>query len=399
VSITLPGDAPTAPHTDDAVPVLGTPEPATAVTGRARRTGDRVYALDVLRFCAAMAVLGFHLFFNDGGTWGTDTGRLFTYAVKNTFSYGWMGVEFFFVISGFVICMSSWGRSVGEFFISRVTRLMPAYVFAVLFTSAMLTLLPTSSGRPRPAHVLANATMLQGFLNVPDIDRVYWTLFVELRFYILFTIPVFLGVTYRRVVAFCVLWTVAALYAQMAGPRLLTEVVQPSFAPYFIAGIVLYLIHRFGPNLLLWSILGISMVLCTQSLWRQVLPFNRTGTVIHFEVALIVLFGFFLVMVAVALGWFAWLRWRGLVVVGALTYPVYLLHFSLSRVVLSHLHRQVPPVLLLVVFLAGVLSLAYLVHRLVERPVAPLLRQRLRASLAQIQAAEPVRRHRGSRRL
>jgi peptidoglycan/LPS O-acetylase OafA/YrhL len=39
---------------------------------------------------------------------------------------GWTGVYLFFLISGFVICMSAWGRSVGQFAASRITRLFPA---------------------------------------------------------------------------------------------------------------------------------------------------------------------------------------------------------------------------------------------------------------------------------
>ena len=40
--------------------------------------------------------------------------------VSRVAAYGWIGVEIFFVISGFVICISSWGRSLGDFFRSRV---------------------------------------------------------------------------------------------------------------------------------------------------------------------------------------------------------------------------------------------------------------------------------------
>uniref|UniRef100_A0AAU2VA93 Integral membrane protein n=1 Tax=Streptomyces sp. NBC_00003 TaxID=2903608 RepID=A0AAU2VA93_9ACTN len=35
----------------------------------------------------------------------------------------------FFLISGFVICMSCWGKPLGDFFVSRVVRLYPAYWF------------------------------------------------------------------------------------------------------------------------------------------------------------------------------------------------------------------------------------------------------------------------------
>ncbi|WP_433296586.1 acyltransferase family protein [Actinoplanes sp. CA-030573] len=84
---------------------------------------------------------------------------------------GWMGVECFFVISGFVICMSSWGRTLPEFFLSRVTRLMPLYVVAVVVSAAALTIWPLKSAGPAKADVLYNLTMLTGFMSgVPNVD-------------------------------------------------------------------------------------------------------------------------------------------------------------------------------------------------------------------------------------
>ena len=112
---------------------------------------------------------------------------------------------------------------------------------------------------------------------------------------------------------------------------------------------------------------------------------------ISFTVAGIVMLGFYLVMIAVALGWLRWLRWRGLVVLGALTYPLYLMHAQLSRVVLTRFHDALAPWLLLALLVAGALLLAFAVNRLVERPVAARLRRGLQASFAQIRAADPKR--------
>jgi peptidoglycan/LPS O-acetylase OafA/YrhL len=309
------------------------------------------------------------------------------------FRYGWMGVEFFFVISGFVICMSCWGRSLSDFFVSRVTRLMPAYVFAVLVTSAALTIWPFANGRPQPSHVLVNMTMLQQFVRIRDIDVVYWTLAAELRFYILFAIVVCFGLTYRRVVLFCVLWTVAAIYSEYSQFQPLVLVMESRFASYFVAGIALYLIYRFGPNLLLWGILGASVSLAVIHLEVRVADLNRAKNMVFNSQpkALLIMLCFFALMVAVALGWFSWLRWPGLTFIGALTYPVYLLHMQLSTIALFRLHDVVPPWILVAAVVAGVLLLAHLVHRYVERPLAKVLRRKLRVGLAQIRAQSDSR--------
>ncbi|GAA2701071.1 acyltransferase [Micromonospora olivasterospora] len=369
------------------------------VQGQQRR--GRLYVLDLLRFFAAISVLGFHVFVdNDNrGAWGAGVEEIFGGALVTVFRYGWMGVEFFFVISGFVICMSCWGRSVTDFAVSRVTRLMPAYVFAVLVTSAALTLWPLETGRPQPSHVLINATMLQTFVGITNIDSVYWTLFIELKFYLLFAIVVWFGLTYRRVVLFCALWMVAALYAEHSQLRPLIQFVESGFAPYFVAGIALYLIHRFGPNLVLWGILGTSMVIGLITLGRRVAGQNAERPVISFEVALPIMFLFYGLMIAVALGWFSWVKWRGLTVIGALTYPVYLMHMQLSRIAVDRLHDTVSPWVLLAGVVTGVLLLAYLTHRFVEKPVARVLRQKLREGFAQIRGGSDDNEHRNDRRM
>src|SRR5690606_41993060 len=74
----------------------------------------------------------------------------------------------------------------------------------------------------------------------------------ELRFYFLITILVVAGVTYGRVLAFCGVWLVAALGAELLGDPVLNEILMPRYAPYFVAGMSLYLVHRRGSAWLPW---------------------------------------------------------------------------------------------------------------------------------------------------
>src|SRR5262249_18979688 len=168
----------------------------------------------------------------------------------------------------------------------------------------------------------------------------------------------------------------------------LVIVVNGYFAPYFIAGIVLYLMHRFGPNLLLWALLFVSVLQTEPSLHSR---FDQQQAPISFALAQGLLYGFVALMVGVALGWFSWVRWRGFATIGALTYPVYLLHRELTRAIQGHFHNAMSPWALLALEVIGILLLAYLVHRFVERPVARQLRKWLNSSFAQIRAARPRR--------
>jgi peptidoglycan/LPS O-acetylase OafA/YrhL len=295
-------------------------------------------------------------------------------------SFGWIGVEIFFVISGFVICMSCWGRTPRQFFVSRVIRLYPAYWFAILFTTGAVVMLPGVWDRLAARDILVNFTMLQSGVGVPHVDSVYWTLWSELRFYLLFLIVVAMGLTYRRVVIFCCVWGVAAMITPLADFRLLELVADPSGAWYFIAGLALYLMHRFGQDLMLWGILATAWLMGQQELGQRVAyegVSSWRGAVLIFTV-------FLLVMVAVALGLTDRIRWKWLVTAGCMTYPIYLTHYVAGMALIHRLRNTMDARLLIVVLIAGFLALSYLVHRFVERPVARGLKRGLDRSFARL---------------
>lgn len=53
-------------------------------------------------------------------------------------------MEIVFLISCFVICMRAWGRTVGEFAVSRLSRLFPAYWVGIVLTALVVKMWPTT---------------------------------------------------------------------------------------------------------------------------------------------------------------------------------------------------------------------------------------------------------------
>ena len=367
--------------------------PQSARTGRhavvRERVGRRLYAIDGIRLLAALMVAVHHYAgssrVNQPGNaiWGRPVSDIMP-TVFRLASYGWIGVEIFFVISGFVICMSCWGRTPRQFFVSRVIRLYPAYWFAVLFTTGVLVAVPGVWERLRMREVLLNLTMLQSGSGVANVDGVYWTLWSELRFYLLFLAVVATGLTYRKVVVFCSVWGAAAMLAPVSGLPLLELVANPEGAWYFIAGLALYLMHRFGQDLLLWGILAMAWLMGQLELGQRIDEVEHVsgwrGSVLIFTV-------FLLVMVAVALGATDRVRWKWLVTAGALTYPLYLIHYAAGTAMINRLRDTMDARLLVVVVLAGFLALSWLVHRFVERPLAGMVKRGLDTSFARMRNA------------
>jgi peptidoglycan/LPS O-acetylase OafA/YrhL len=93
-------------------------------------------------------------------------------------------------------------------------------------------------------------------------------------------------------------------------------------------------------------------------------------------------------MAAVALGWLNWVRGGWLTLAGALTYPLYLLHQEIGAALIARLHSHLPKWPLLGGLVVTMLVVAWLVHRLVERPLAPLVKRWLSDAVTQMRHVE-----------
>lgn len=152
---------------------------------------ERLHTVDALRGIAALAVVWYHLTY-------ADTDFLRDGWFKHTGHYGGVaGVQAFFVISGFIIpyALHRAGytlRSFFRFFAKRVTRLDPPYLVCVAVIIAMsvtrhhfATLRIWNLHDVSMPQVLAHLGYLNAVLGYRWLDTVYWTLGIELQYYLL----------------------------------------------------------------------------------------------------------------------------------------------------------------------------------------------------------------------
>jgi len=345
---------------------------------------NRLRALDGLRLIAALMVAAYH-YGGRGGevtqAWGTSAKAQFP-TLHSWFAYGCLGVQVFFVISGFVICMSGWGRPLRSFFASRASRLLPSYWAAIIIVTVVFALPVVAYKTVSPSDTLVNLTMMQQPLGADRVLGVCWTLWAEVRFYALFALCVVMpGATRQRVIMFCAGWTLAAVLTQAANEPLLDLVVMPEYAPFFVGGIGLYLVHRDRHDAYAWGIVIVSWLIgqnqAVRGLWHAPNPdFFSYRT--SFGIVLVVTFGFVAVAV-IALGWLNWANWRWLTVAGALTYPFYLVHEHLGWVAIEAYHQKldIPAYATLPLTVLTMLTLAWLLNRFVEDPLTPRMRKML----------------------
>jgi peptidoglycan/LPS O-acetylase OafA/YrhL len=159
-------------------------------------SNERYHFIDGLRGIAALLVLVFHIWHNAGLS---EVAKSFPRWLDATFMTFGNGVDIFFVISGFVIAHSIRNMTVtparaANFALRRQIRLDPPY-WVCTFVALALTFVasrknPALVHLPSAHAVAANIFYLQGFLGLPNIDPVAWTLCLEVQFYIVFILIV-----------------------------------------------------------------------------------------------------------------------------------------------------------------------------------------------------------------
>lgn len=144
----------------------------------------RVRQLDVLRGIAILLVLGFH-----SPVHPDAFGPLLEPLMTVWRRCGWVGVDLFFVLSGFLVSgllfreHARHGRlRLGHFLIRRGLKIYPAfYVFMALTLGAWMALGHAVAWRP----VLTTAAFLQNYFEPLPYWRHTWSLAIEEHFYLL----------------------------------------------------------------------------------------------------------------------------------------------------------------------------------------------------------------------
>ena len=341
----------------------------------------RFYEIDLLRLLAALAVVFYHYTYR--GYMANNYSPVAFPALAPVTKYGYLGVELFFIISGYVVLRSAQGKTVRHFFRSRVTRLYPAFWIACTLTFAV-KLLWGAGGRELPAvlhatvpQYLYNMTMMHELLGITVMDSVYWSLTMEITFY--FLIAMLIGSGRLRSVD----WFLAGWLAYAALPGLphigplFSLPFFPRYAPYFVAGMLFYLLQPpQGRTRLRYGLLLVAYLLSV-----------RTGAKVSQELAVVfqdsfsslvaggvitAFFGVFFLITREKLN-FHRLTWLG--AWGGLTYPLYLLHCDIGFIAFNRLGSRLNKYVLLAVLLLLMLALA--------RSIDVWIRKRLSRQLGQ----------------
>ncbi|QCY47810.1 Acyltransferase [Glutamicibacter creatinolyticus] len=351
------------------------------------RPAPRLGLLDALRIAAALVVVLYHYTAWGHGYWGAEAVDAWPVLGKFTI-YGSIGVQLFFLISGFVILMSIQGKGLIQFLASRLGRLYPAYWLAVI-AAALLTfrLWPELKDGRTEGDIVPNLTMAQSGMGVRDLDGVYWTLWVELRFYAILAVLLAFGLAKNRaILALSFAWPLLGVALHLAEADKAQEWVMGQYAPLFSLGMVVYLMYRDRQTPTRWLLVGFNTLLAcyfTGLKGAQDSAYLSGVQIPAWHFSLLVLLCIALLL-ACTLTPLQRIHARWMVTAGMLTYPLYLFHELWGWWIIAHLSPVLNKYVLLVGTVALMLALAYVVARYVEKPAGLWLRNEftLRATQA-----------------
>ena len=310
-----------------------------------------IASIELLRGLASAVVCLYH-FTNGNNNFISEANW-----IKAITGKGWLGVEIFFVISGFIIPYSMarshyrW-RDFPLFILKRWARIDPPFWLSILFVlglNVLATLWLVPSFNVSWSRLLLHFGYLIPFFPPNQwLNGVYWTLGVEFQYYILVAL------------LYPLLFHKRSVYFWLTAVGLLTITIfthQPAFffdySMFFILGFALF--RRFDGQLKPWEFYLFSAIV----FWIIEYKFSLQYLVAGFIPWLLLAF---------------WpnLKVRGLRWLGMISYSLYLIHLPLGKKLIPLAARYIEgdgPRLVFVIFLfAFTLLLAYGFYQLIERP-------------------------------
>jgi peptidoglycan/LPS O-acetylase OafA/YrhL len=372
-----------------------------------KRSDRHIVGLDLIRFCAALMVTLFHLSY-----WSWAPAETLTKSVSGGsvqfpslagFTWvGWVGVEIFFVISGY----SAAGASPSAFLRSRILRLYPAAWVCATATLVAVLLLGRGTSDTPAEYLRAMTLWVQG----PWIDGVYWTLGIEIVFYTVIFLVLCLG-RFGSIAAVLGIMTLAstAFWVSLALDRVLPRTLPVGFVHDLLASPAsAFLLLRHGcffalggllwlcqsKQLTPWRAVLIGLCLLTgmleiiDSARPIVLPIGDSPerrliacAVWLAAVGCLVAAIFYNQALHRVVGKAATM----IKILGLVTYPLYLLHDIIGAALLkTAASLGMPPIAALTLAVATVVALSWVVTQYLEPPIRTRLRDLLSGSRSSV---------------
>ena len=254
-------------------------------------------------------------------------------------------------------------KYVKRFIVSRIARIVPVYWLSVMTTFFILFFFPLPGKSVTLGQAFINLTMFPHFFTTPRIDGVYWALYVEVAFYILMALVMYLHKNDQ-------MDTICSVWLSIIFLRVLLEVTFDLKLPatgfltldhgqLFVAGIMFYRLFQnrklVYPHIMIW------LAVIAQF---HVLGFEKAVTMTVCNL----LFYLFIS------GKLAFVVLKPFLYLGSISYALFLLHQNIGYVVINRTQNlQYAPFSSIILASGITILLASIYTYGVEKPVAKFI--------------------------
>lgn len=350
---------------------------------------NRLHFLDGLRGVAILLVVVYHTY---SEAWANLVPFFTPTYDLLIVKYGSHGVPLFFIISGFVISMSlEKCKSFGDFMFKRWLRLFPAMLIAsilILITAPLLTSRPL--GTPYVVDIFPGITFIaptffQAIFNNNQtmLEGGFWSLFVEVKFYIVAGLLYFTIGQKRMITALVIMFLSSTVFdvLQSRLPGETAENLKLVFASldyeyygWFAAGGLFY--RYYSSKNILSLIVGLIVALISARALGGLFSLSML-----FAVILIMIFACSMFSQTLQ----KLLSNNVLVFLGFISYPLYLIHENATISIIVQLHKQYDNIPVYLLSLLPI-SLMLLISWIIAKYLEPSLRKFIKNSVLQIRS-------------
>jgi peptidoglycan/LPS O-acetylase OafA/YrhL len=226
--------------------------------------------------------------------------------------------------------------------------------------------------------------MFQNYLGIKSIDVVYWTLFVEMKFYIFIvgTYLIFNKIKEVKIEHLIFFWlSLSLLYIplnELIIFKVLNYFLILQWSSYFIAGMIFYQIYKNGPSIKYCVLLGISFGICLYHGFARIehLETNYNTSFSPLIIG-ITIFIFYLVMFLATTNKMKNINSPKLMQLGMLTYPLYLIHQNIGFIILDNFGAYINKYLLVFIIILLMVAISYILSKFYEPIVSGFITKQL----------------------
>ncbi|QRF54336.1 acyltransferase (plasmid) [Rhizobium rosettiformans] len=302
------------------------------------RNSGKIEGLELLRFILAAGVMFYHYLYYAPAT------NLLPVSAEpvSGLLYARFGVSAFFILSGFVIAMSATSRTAYEFGAARVSRLWPALVVCATVTFACTYFWPGPRPAPEVISYLRSAFLLPMLAGGEMVDGSYWSIVIEMRFYLVVFAIMLVMRGLKKLRLLIVLWMSASYLSLLVNSEMLRILVMSPHSGNFIIGATFYIWKIRSEAKSAAILIGPAIIL---TIVQTHIEFETIDMLDGERASILQSIAIVLICISLFIAAFFEIKGKRLAKIarrlGAMSYPLYLIHQELGYWLIFHLGNSV----------------------------------------------------------